>query len=505
MTTKLKRPSVVELLSLPFPSSPPQRKRIAAATAVILRSHGHIEDNNAPDNNMIPISTDSVVIIPTLKSSSIDGSSISIFCNKIGSVLFPPIPIQKETIKWQDNFISPKFIANELYIGAKYMSERMFILYVAAFLTRCFVWPDSATMQAIDAVTATTTKFKFGRKKSAITWGIDFSKLIISLGGCGLQIDSIVNKILLKKQVYNSIFVQSFIKPIVEEISYRGIEFPVQYFNSWFTLLSFSWFSGKISWRTGLLSLILQTYFIGSKLVSSMSINNAFCISPNSGKKIFFFLIPVVTFLSIIPDVIEMLMAQIPLMMKARQNQHNDKLKNDDCSFSSSSTSNSNQTQPPQQNTNDTKKNRIVSLVYPATSTGRKGLVKRKEEKEEKMMLTNRIKSTLLLTSRLKTSLLFGIAHIGSPVLYHEWYIRLQKYVGTFASSFLIESRLLIQRRTLWSPIGAHMFFNLIPALLQFASICVSNVHICNMITITFLGILFIRSLKPSSSTTTGS
>ena len=44
--------------------------------------------------------------------------------------------------------------------------------------------------------------------------------------------------------------------------------------------------------------------------------------------------------------------------------------------------------------------------------------------------------------------------------------ISLQKFCGTFCSSLLIESRLVVNRRCLWPAIGAHMAYNSLACVL---------------------------------------
>ena len=84
----------------------------------------------------------------------------------------------------------------------------------------------------------------------------------------------------------------------------------------------------------------------------------------------------------------------------------------------------------------------------------------RTESPEKENELANYITKSLLLYSRLQASLSFGLGHLENPLALHNQYIKLQKCIGTFVSSFLVESRLLMKRKTIWCPIGAHIFFN---------------------------------------------
>lgn len=60
-------------------------------------------------------------------------------------------------------------------------------------------------------------------------------------------------------------------------------------------------------------------------------------------------------------------------------------------------------------------------------------------------------------SARLYGSTCYGLAHLDQS---------LQKCVGNFASSLLVESRLAVQRRNFWAPVGAHVAYNLLAPFL---------------------------------------
>jgi hypothetical protein len=76
--------------------------------------------------------------------------------------------------------------------------------------------------------------------------------------------------------------------------------------------------------------------------------------------------------------------------------------------------------------------------------------------------LIPKLERSILMASFWMTSMSFGAAHIPQipskdPLL--QW-VYVTKFFGTFASSFCIERRLCLRRRTLWSAVGSHMAYN---------------------------------------------
>ena len=72
------------------------------------------------------------------------------------------------------------------------------------------------------------------------------------------------------------------------------------------------------------------------------------------------------------------------------------------------------------------------------------------------------LRQSMLLAARLEGAKQFGLAHcaVPGPVPLGFGLRMVQKCIGTFLSSLLVESRLATQRRNLWAPIGAHVAFN---------------------------------------------
>ena len=70
----------------------------------------------------------------------------------------------------------------------------------------------------------------------------------------------------------------------------------------------------------------------------------------------------------------------------------------------------------------------------------------------------------ILLAARINCAKQFGLAHCYVPGLVQSsWGLRnIQKCIGTFFSSLLVESRLATRRRNIWAPIGAHIAYNLV-------------------------------------------
>lgn len=74
------------------------------------------------------------------------------------------------------------------------------------------------------------------------------------------------------------------------------------------------------------------------------------------------------------------------------------------------------------------------------------------------------LQQKVLLAARINCAKQFGLAHCHVPGLVPSslGLRTIQKCVGTFFSSLLVESRLATRRRNLWAPIGAHIAYNLV-------------------------------------------
>ena len=468
-------------------------------------------------------------------TADIQNSMVVKNCKNIATKLFPPIPHQRETkeyysvsssssssywddtkdgsndantdtctssvtttqqeqkflITWKDNFINPQYIANELGIGAKYMAQRMFILYLAAILSKN-VWSLPATAKGVA---------QFSGNALDISSSIPLNGFRISL-----TLDSLINICFQKQGVHHHqsrSIISGCVKPICEELFYRGMEYPVTYFGTWLFFVSFAWVCGK-SWWYGLC--VLMTQVFGMAQTVGRAFHTRIALSNNETVKLPLVVCCLQIASFVIPELIKMVVT-IPLVQTARQTQQqrtsiHDKTKS---SFALSSS------EKRIRNTK-TKGNRIINLVSP--------IITEIEDRDagddegssindnDASLLSRRITTTLRLSSRYMSSLLFGIAHLGNPLPLQQQYILLQKCFGTFASSFLIESRLFIQRRTVWCPIGAHIMFNSVGVLTTVLDCFfgIRSTFVIVAIFYIFLGTLFIQSLftaTAASATTT--
>jgi hypothetical protein len=76
--------------------------------------------------------------------------------------------------------------------------------------------------------------------------------------------------------------------------------------------------------------------------------------------------------------------------------------------------------------------------------------------------LVPKLERSILMASFWMTSMSFGAAHI--PMIppkdpLRQW-LYVNKFFGTFVSSFCIERRLCLRRRSLWSAVGSHVAYN---------------------------------------------
>jgi len=73
------------------------------------------------------------------------------------------------------------------------------------------------------------------------------------------------------------------------------------------------------------------------------------------------------------------------------------------------------------------------------------------------------VSQTLSLLTRLECSRQFGLAHCDPGPFWTDFGMKnAQKCIGTFFSSLLVESRLAVRRKNLWAPIGAHVAYNFV-------------------------------------------
>ena len=107
------------------------------------------------------------------------------------------------------------------------------------------------------------------------------------------------------------------------------------------------------------------------------------------------------------------------------------------------------------------------------------------------------------LISRIIGAAFFGLAHCVSVNGGRDLAICLQKGIGTFTSSLLIESRLAHRRRSVWAAAGAHMAYNLASSVFVPTTIVMTNLglavlaaprpHQLLLITIKFCGCFYVH------------
>ena len=107
------------------------------------------------------------------------------------------------------------------------------------------------------------------------------------------------------------------------------------------------------------------------------------------------------------------------------------------------------------------------------------------------------------LISRIVGAAFFGLAHCVSVNDGRGLAICLQKGIGTFMSSLLIESRLAHRRRTVWAAAGAHMAYNLVFSVFVPTTIVMTNLglavlaaprpHQLLRITVQFCGCFYVH------------
>ena len=192
-----------------------------------------------------------------------------------------------------------------------------------------------------------------------------------------------------------------------------------------------SWMSGKISWLVGLVFLILSNF---SNLLF------IFSLIPRLSSPKILLIIKLFALLNVTDDILSMLLpVKLKLINEARRNNNKKQT-----SSSKESTEKSN---------DNSKRSKIIELISP------------NEEIEDEDQFKSQIENALNLCGRFQGSRVFGMVHISNPLLLSQHYLHVQKCFGTFFSSFLIESRLVLYRKTLWPAIGAHVCYNTVVQL----------------------------------------
>jgi membrane protease YdiL (CAAX protease family) len=324
----------------------------------------------------------------------------------------------------KDHF-RPRFMAREFLLGAQYMIRLWWLLMVASLIARNIALTLLPTLpnvvswaQLTDAAYRHNIFYRLEMSSKQHFWK-QFAQSCRASKPQGIILDGI----------------QLVVAPVTEELAYRGLGHAVGYAANWAGLYAFAWIcaqstlAGAIWICAGLLSAMAELMMVGVGDVS-MTMN----MVPTIARSIMFALI---------------LPAQLGLLQTAARNQ-------------------------PKRNSTNTASNhhneeavngpsRISRLVRGNDSSDSETL----ENKE----LETTIDRSLNWTTRWFGSFCFGAAHLpyGQQGLSERLtmsstaqYSYLQKFMGTLASSFLVESRLVVHRRTLWGAIGAHVAFNTI-------------------------------------------
>mmetsp|Transcript_4156 Transcript_4156/g.7621 ORF Transcript_4156/g.7621 Transcript_4156/m.7621 type:complete len:432 (-) Transcript_4156:582-1877(-) len=318
------------------------------------------------------------------------------------SKAFPPIPTQEDKeVSWKDNFLlRPKFVWNEFWLGASYMSRRYPILIVTSLMAhfvRFVIHPESFRG---DVPRTTTIRWiRFLRKPQP-----------------GLLLDMYLSR-LLNTTSFIPLLLKFWGKAAVEEVAYRGVEQNLQCWNARLTFFLQRWTARQFVWF-GLAFFLLQIVDISSVFFRTFHD----IMSHNENKLLYFIAaLPYLLMrggsnLILLPTLYSLW--KLPALDEKQQQGIN------------------NITDP---------------IGIPNTEV---------DFQKERIIQSSR------LYGRFRASCLFGIAHLPSEtpanlsLLKHS-----QKCFGTFASSFLIEGRLLTNRQTIWAPIGAHVMFNAITAI----------------------------------------
>lgn len=248
--------------------------------------------------------------------------------------------------------------------------------------------------------------------------------------------------------------------PIFEEVAYRGVGFLITYWDAWFMLLAFSAVAG--------LSPLLSAFW--ALYIYAINLNDIVPLLMRNRPPGPLLEIVKSCWLSVVP-----IFFQLPLLARILQL--------------------SRRSQKIQQKGGDEQQENLVTSAHDATSdnSSRNGdgatkctipeahkrrclrIVNRatrgkRIDPAEESALACEIQKVLLRMTRWKTSALFAAAHVpfkgalvdGAQVLFDsgDHYVYLRKFLGVFCSSFLVESRLVACRGTIWGACGAHMCFN---------------------------------------------
>jgi hypothetical protein len=319
--------------------------------------------------------------------------------------IVPPIPKQDTShLTIQDHF-RPCFIAKEFIIGAKYMTRLVCWLMLASLIARNI----SACLPILPTM---------GLEQLTDDAYQPHMRVLCSLEHfikqkCGW--------------ITQGCFLKSItVGPIAEELAYRGLGQSIGFASNWAYLFVFAWVCSK-SPIFGLFWLLGTSLGSITTVVTALKKNSALMN-----------LVPMIS--RILSSEVILFPAHLQLLKMAKDQQQDN----------SPETSSADSNKP--------RNNGICKMV----STG--------YDTESSTRLQATVDRSLNLSARCFGSVMFAVAHLGIPVsikfprtiamVSGLQYALLQKYIGTFISSFLVESRLVVNRGTLWGAIGAHITFN---------------------------------------------
>jgi hypothetical protein len=320
----------------------------------------------------------------------------------VGKILVPAIPKQEAPINRLSDQFRPRFVAKEFLIGVRYMM-RIYTLLVASSLL------------------CTTLRIVLPLPEGMVKFGLS------SIGICHQLCDQLVLR--ARHIAANTLnyswsdstlwFVVSLV-PFFEELSYRGFGHMLGRFGAVLYFLPFAWLCQWGPWPAAAwcgFSVLgnFPTFTFEEMTISSV------CTTLKTLSELALFLPASVS-------IINMLRKQKEKVPKA-----------EDASTVRNVTSGQ-------------KKNAVNIITTLALG----------KKTKAPLDLERNLEQTFSRSARFHGACEFGAAHVnvqgGLPL--GEALMKLQKGFGTFASSLLVESRLVVNRRNLWGAVGAHVAYN---------------------------------------------
>lgn len=315
----------------------------------------------------------------------------------ISKILVPPIPEQETPINRLSDQFRPRFMAKEFLIGVRYMLRIYPLLIGSAAL--CLMIRSSLPLSEMTV--------EFGRS---------------SISGCHLlenRAKLIAANTLKFSMVQRPGWFDVSLGPFLEEISYRGLGHMLGRFWAVLNLLFFAWVCrwgpGPATALCGFSALFPLLWAVDGKTIHSVF--NA------------------LRTLSVIALHLPAKVLIINMLRKKKEKAP----KADDVSTVIKVTS-------------EQRKNAANIITTLALGKKTKAPVE----------LQRKLEQTFSRSARFAGAWRFGAAHVvvNGRFPLQEALRYLQKGFGTFASSLLVESRLVVNRRNIWGAVGAHAAFN---------------------------------------------